>query len=364
MQKPKAAGLGMLLIVALRLGANTAYAQDGGGLLDRFAIHGYLTQAYGRSDRAPIYGLTKDGTWDYRVLALQLRYAATDDDHFVVQLRNRRVGTNIVSDEGVVLEWAYYQHNFGVLQVKVGRAPLPLGLYNEIRNVGTVIPFLRAPPILYIEGSEAFDGVLVSNRTRFGRWALESTAYGGGVRPRTQLVLPTGTFLFTSEVKNTYGGQLWLETPVQGLRVGASAFRGEHFPLGPDTSDIKMFQGSVDGSFDRLLLRAEYQRLLIPRAGVAGVDLNNYSYYVQGSIKVIGPWWIGAQIEQSHDNVGGDKYTFANDRAAGLNYKFSPERILKLEGHTMKGYNFDQFNPRPLPPGRAHYGLISLSVSF
>src|SRR5688572_26307306 len=74
-----------------------AQAQDGEG---KFTVHGYLTQAYAKSDNLPINGINKKATWDYRVLALQGRYTLSTHGNFTVQVQHRRSGTSLVSEDG------------------------------------------------------------------------------------------------------------------------------------------------------------------------------------------------------------------------------------------------------------------------
>lgn len=56
----------------------------------KLTVHGFLTQAYAKSDGGTVLGITEDGTSDYRSLALQLRYAMSENDTFVLQLSTAR----------------------------------------------------------------------------------------------------------------------------------------------------------------------------------------------------------------------------------------------------------------------------------
>jgi steroid 5-alpha reductase family enzyme len=80
----------------------------------RVSIHGYLTQGWGLSTGVRFYGLTDDASTDFRYAALQLRYAPTDNDQFVVQLNHRRLGRSHITDfeSDVSLNWAFYQRGF------------------------------------------------------------------------------------------------------------------------------------------------------------------------------------------------------------------------------------------------------------
>ena len=141
----------------------------GGQDTPRVSLHGYLTQGWGRSSGTAFYGMTDDASTDFRYAALQLRYAATPNDQFVVQANHRRLGRSPITDfeSDVNLNWAFYQRGFSNgTAVKIGRMPIPRGIYNELRSVGVVLPTYRPPVVFYDEGayySETIDGVIASH---------------------------------------------------------------------------------------------------------------------------------------------------------------------------------------------------------
>jgi hypothetical protein len=158
-------------------------------LADRFSVHGYLTQAWAASTGVKFYGITGRPSTDIRYAAVQARFAATPSDHFLVQLNHRRLGRSPITDfeSDVNLNWAFYQHTFDDgTSLKVGRMPIPRGIYNELRSVGVALPTYRPPVVLYDEGayfSETIDGVVASRTFAADRaWSVEAHAYFGGWR--------------------------------------------------------------------------------------------------------------------------------------------------------------------------------------
>ena len=136
-----------------------------GAELGGLAASVFLSQAYARSDDGVLFGIPHHGTTDYRDLALRLSYGLTTDDEVVVQLRNQRRGLDprpgLRSD--VDADWAFYEHRFGSgLDVRAGRTPVPVGIWNERREAGTRLPFFAAPAAVYQEGgavNETVDGL-------------------------------------------------------------------------------------------------------------------------------------------------------------------------------------------------------------
>lgn len=354
------------LVVPVALAAalcvpNAAHGQDTDSKL---SVHGYLTQAYAKSDGLTFAGIPKDGTWDYLVAALQMRYAITGNDHIVLQARTRRIGTSPLSDNSITLDWAYYAHTFGAFETKIGKVPGPRGLYNEIRSVGTVLPFFRAPTTFYREGPETIKGASVGVHIPMGSWRLESVAYAGNVDLVLPVFLPTGPILFTTSLAGNYGGDLWLHTPVPGLRVGASAIRLRLPTAVGDTVGNTSWAASVDGTFDHFFVRAEYTKLALKKVLPGGGNQTQTIAYGQGGLKFTDHVSLNLQWEFANYAEPGRSYHFTDDRAIGVNYAVSPNIVFKIEGHAIKGYNFDQFLLTTAPAPKAKYGIASLSVSF
>jgi len=350
-----------LLMLSSAFVPKHALAQD---LLDRVTLHGYLTQAYGVTDNLPVDGLDKGGTWDYRVASLQMRYAISDNGEFVVQVRNRRLGNSLLSDNGIDLSWAYYRHNFGSTSVKVGLDPLPLGIYNELRLVGTVLPFFRAPDVFYLPGVESISGVTVGNHLGHGTLSLESTLYLGSQITRNEIQTPSGPFILENHGDNIMGVQEWLNTPIPGLRLGGTylRFKAPTADL-TDTLPNNLVGGSLDGTFDRFFARGEYMRYRVIR-GIPTGDVVQVNYYGQAGVKLLEPLWLNAQAEVNQNNYGSVPFRGTDDKAVGVLYKANPEMVFKLEGHRATGYNFDKFMFPPMPQGKTYYGIASMSVSF
>jgi hypothetical protein len=351
----------LLVLGAAVITGGTAASASAQSEESRFTVHGYLNQAYARSDKQQIYGIPKTGIWDYRTIAVQGRYALTDDDNFVVQLRNRHIGASLSNDQDVALDWAYYQHDFGILKARVGKSPIPLGMYNEVRSVGTVLPFYRAPASFFLEGIETIEGVTLMHQRSFGDWSIETTVYGGAIRSRFQANAPppVGAYLYNAQSQNNIGAQLWINTPIKGVRFGGSALRFQ-LVLPTDTTNNKIYVASFDATFDRAFLRAEYE----PTYNIAGISETQNHYYVHGGVNVIGGLSLNGQVETATYHDFGIKYRQAFDRAVSVNYAVQPNVVFKIEGHKNTGYNFDTFRSPTDPPGESNYGIASLSVSF
>jgi len=338
----------------------------------RLTFHGYLSQAFGKSDGRQILGISEDGTTDYRTAALQMRYDWRDADAFVLQLAHERNGKSVTSQGAdVELDWAFYRHQFrDGTSVRVGRMPLPFGIYNEIRDVGTALPFYRPPNSFYGEGSyssETLDGIAV-NRTFFASspWSLNVEGYYGGWQFVQQDLETEAT------VDNAVGFQAWLGTPIEGLDIGVGAYQADARNLvlvGMDGAGQQRFEAtqqslhaSLRGDIGRFLLAAEYRTYDLTLA-------TSRTAYAQFGVRLsdrISTFVRGERGELSFAGAQTSSVELERDYAVSLNYAVRPDVVLKFEAHRYKGYGAEdvQLNIFNQQPERANYVLISLSTSF
>lgn len=349
-----------VLTLATVAAAAAAAAPAAEAQSDRLQVHGYLTQGYATSSDLPLFGIPTTGTAEYRTAALQFRYALTDKDGAVLQFRHRKLGQSaLTADAGTLdIDWAFYQRRFGNGSVKVGRVPVPGGLLNETRDVGTIMPLYRAPGNFYMEGIDAMDGASGAYEFYLGDWSVETTASFGEVNLAYPVPSPEGLSVMDVKLDRFTVGELWLRTPVEGVRVGASAGRWNGFEDGDPASRI--LRGSFEAIRPRYTFRSEYQN----------VDMGPQTmkmYYAHGSLR-FGSMALNAQADVSEMGadtpVGVFEYESGRDLALGLSWAQMPNLVYKIEGHRASGYNFDSFLDPTGPKGETNYFIGSVSVSF
>jgi len=355
-------------------------------------IHGYLTQAFGQSDQDTILGLPKNGTTDYRRAALLVRGRISENDHVVFQIAQRRLGEDRTSakEPDLKLDWAFYEHHFqSGLALRVGRMPNPIGIYSENRYVGTLLPFYRAPYNFYQEGtfvSETVDGVGLWHTLFSGsRVPVDLRVVAGGFDQ-----LETGGPTVTSaRTNNSIGGQLWVNTPLEGLRVGfgAQGYTLKNSPSGgvapgkTGDSPRRTYTASFDLTRDRFKLRSEFRELFVKAGPDQAKTLDpvgvQRGYYVYGGVGATEKLWIHAQYDTSYLDIPlrvtgrppslgrwDDYYT---DLTLGMSYAFRPDVVVKGEYHWTDNWiaqgnaNIFRFGAAPY---HTNYFLLSLSASF
>lgn len=345
-----------------------------------FSVHGYLTQAYGFSRGGMVTGLSSDGTADYGRAAILASYAVSPENRFVLQVGHRRLGDSptMQFEEGVKIDMAFYEHKFrDGTRVRFGRTVMPYGIYNEIRYAGNLQPFYRAPLSMYWEGtytSETVDGAMISRQVRTGKpWELTADLFGGSntfLEFGTIQTAPTAPPSYVGapiQAKNVLGTQLWLATPVEGLRLGLSGRR--HTDFGGIYSRVvgvpaKEWTASVDGNFEKWLTRAE-----MGERSTLGVVVA--SQYAQLGFRPIELFSVNAQSEFMDYRIpaglgapGARTVNFVRDNAASLNLFLNSTTVFKLEAHTTKGLNVEQVVNLFGAPMKGSYFISSFSVSF
>lgn len=364
--------LRLALGASLLLAASTARAQS---LEERLTLHASLNAGYGKSDSLPVLGIPREGTVDYRIMTLQFRYQMSERDAVVVQLLNRRLGTSplagVIND--VTTQLAFWQHRAGPATIKVGRNPLPRGLLNEVRYIGTVLPFFRVPFEISGDAFDAVDGVVVSSRRDLGRgFVVEGHGHFGGSENRSVRATASELTVRASRAHNMLGAQGYLDAP-GGVRLGLFANKYERRT--PQQSGFRNFvgySGQIDRSFG--VLRAEHFR----ESGESpGADLK--SGYVQAVARVHPRLHVAGEHIRQTQRVFFDDTRLNTDvpsvreTGAAVNLFGPPGTVFKLEHRWRKGYTYDAFVPpttlsgntvRVNPTQSTTYWIASVAVSF
>lgn len=330
---------------------------------DKLQIRGFLTQAYAEATDVATQGIPTDGTFDYRSLAVLFRYQVNDDMSMVVQLEHEENGIAAADEfrDEIELGWAYVEFDFGKSSLRVGRAPRPFGIYNEIRDVGPLLPFFRPPTAIYSDSGfslEGVDGAVLSHSfASDSAWNLDANLYVGEWSN-----LDTSNRQMTNEL---LGLRVWLNTPYQGLGFGAGYEDSDAKDGGSDLESVIL---SAEGAVGRVEAKAEYRSIDFEGGGFdAG--------YVYVGFELGGGFSLNLQHEQSELALtvpffGATKSDLLRDHAVGLNYAWTPATVLKLEHHWGEGFSLDEpppdfttrfFSNRPFD---TNYFILSFSVAY
>ena len=338
--------------------------------LEKFSLHGYLTQAFAKTSGPQIFGIPGNGTTDYRRAALLFRFTPSTKDSLVIQLAHRKLGLSPIAaiDPDVKVDWAFYERSLSdAVSVRVGRLPLPMGLQNETRYVGILLPFYRAAYNFYQEGSftsETIDGLGVTYAKSKSDWRIEMSAFAGGFT-MTELTLLTG--VARPRAEDAIGGQVWITPPVEGLKVGFGAHRFElrGTLLTADGQDVgSSFYPSIEYARSRVKLRSEFRRSKLRDAQVAVG-----AHYFYGGLSVTSRLWLHGQLDSSGlkvtvpPGVTLDLNPYHKDWAVGATFAIRPDVVMKGEYHWARTQLLELSAQAP-GARPVNYGILSMSVAF
>ncbi len=362
---------GALALLALAA-AGRAPAQSS----ERYSLQGFGGWAFGDTNNDNRFGYvaSDEGEWNNYYFALNVAARPMDK----LSIRAQAFWGEDLRGKRIELDYAFAQWEFSpALKFRVGKTPVPFGIYSEVYDVGTLRPFYLLPQ--FYEGPlglipKAYVGAgLTGVKTLGDRWELQYDAFGGEIGFE-EFTVDTISFDEAGQpvvnslpaqvvASNLVGGRALLAAPDKGLDFGGSVFYSPKVQQRID--DGPRVPYSVTDTATFVNLRAQYQKDRVGAraewfaALTRSADVK--SFYVEASYKLDRHWQLAAQYENSdivllpgdesvpeplrrHESVG-----------LALNYWVSPELVLKLNGYRVDGNMIAQ----PLGAGlRAAMGTI------
>jgi hypothetical protein len=354
-------------------------------------IHGIVSQGYLNSTDYNYLMPSEGGSFAFNEMMLNVSSSVSDNVRVGLQVMARNLGSD--GNEDVVLDWAYGDYRWrDELGVRIGKVKTPLGFYNQTRDVDMVRNSILLPQSVYSEVFRdvlnAFEGVSLYGSLAIGETSsVEYDAFVGTIDvdrtqfPVPQLIQPMlapyhGGYLptagWTAETKQTYGGAVRFNTPLEGFRVGGSIFVADLEGSGTFSSpyghfnpefkmDVKqMYILSAEYTTERWVLSAELNRSFVdfelngtlmptgmpePAPAAVLMDLATKDarggYYGQGTFQVNDWLQLGSYYSmyypEYHMRDGEGHDYFQQDIALTARFDIMDNWLIKLEGHAMSG---------------------------
>jgi hypothetical protein len=294
-----------------------------GELADRFDVHGYGFQQYLQTSNNRYLGADKRGSWDQNFLGLVV--AATIDSRSKVWAQ-----LETTTDEGTRFTWFFLDYQLNdALRAHVGRVKLPAGFYNEIIDLKSSQMSALLPSIYQGAADFVYDsyhGFGVDLEQDLGGGHVLWQAWAGNifdVNPSTE-----------TRDRRAFGGRVTATTPIDGLRLMATAYRTQVETLADASMSIE----------DHAILSAEFARddweLKSEYATHKFLGVSSSGYYVQGGYTVADKWtpflrYDHVTLDKRQSN---DPSFYQNTVAVGVGYKLGKNIGLKVENHFNSGY--------------------------
>lgn len=363
-------------------------------------IGGFFSQGYLKSEKNNYPFEAKDGTWDFREMAVNVSTTVGSNLRLGAQGFAQRLGN--YGEDQVKLDWALADYNFRQeIGVRVGRIKYPKGLYGEALDVDAIRPFIFLPGSLYNpvmrDFSASFDGAMVYGTLGAGKaGSVDYKIFYGDIAMNTrqgvaEFFNDTGLFaggVQSLKVDNVKGVSLDWSTPVQGLKLHASYSRfskgqgGGQFaamPVLPLLIQITLDYANVGLEYTRddWTFAAEWQdqsgdtHLQAIPALDRFTDYGSRGWYVSASRRLGEKWELGSYFSRSENQYPAagtpDEDKHMDDLAFSVRYNVSENVILKAEYHSIHG-RYNIFNtvrtPNPARAGSMSFWAVKTTFVF
>jgi hypothetical protein len=355
--------------------------------VSKINIHGYFSQGFLISSRNNFILDSKKGTFQFNELGINFTSQVTDRIHMGIQFAARDLGDT--GNDKVLIDWAFADYNWrDWLGLRVGKMKLPIGFYSKTRDIDMLRTFILLPQGVYFESfrdtSAAMKGIGVYGVVSPG--SLGNISYQASIGA-AEIDIDSSSIQFAESIGDIHiskcdvdriiSGCLIWETPLKGLRAGATLFdiklkcsgnitkdivvpvdfppysitaarKGDLFINDIPKYQIKIF--SIEYTWNNLVLAAEYLKLRqeMDIKIIAGFNtrarLNTESYYISGSYRFSNWYELGGYYSVCNKDLtpsltppGLPYWDFQKDICVSMRFDLNAHWTFKMEGHLTDG---------------------------
>jgi len=367
-----------------------------------FQIHGFLSQAYLRTDENNFFGQSKGGgSFDFRELGLNASWLPHSKLLAAAQCVSRWAGEGDNGRPRIdygFLDYKPVSNPVGAVGIRLGRILNPLGIYNETRDAAFTRPSILLPQSIYFDRVRdvalSSDGVQAYGEYRRNLGDISMQAGVGKPRvegEETELALLGADF--PGELRRD-ASYIWkigydkdgglIRAAVSGATVNIeydSGGSGDILSDGDITFSPLIY--SLQYGPERWSLTAEYARrsFKLRNLGFLDSDTTGESWYVQGTLKLTEELESivrrdvlftdrddrdGKDFERATNGAAPAHSRFAKDWTIGFRYDITPSVMLMGEFHSVDGTAWITRldNPDDLNKTERRWRLYSLLVCF
>ncbi len=354
-------------------------------------IHGFISQGFIMSNEYNyLTHNSEDGSFEYNEVGINFGKDMTDQLRLGIQLFSRDLGD--VANNKVTIDWAYGDYRLkDWLGFRAGRIKLPLGLYNETRDVDLLRTSIVMPQSVYSDLLR--DTVIAANGfalygslDMFAGGSLDYQAIAGqmnidndsGFKKNFDSRFPF-TLTGESDTDNAYVGNLRWNTPLEGFLLGVSGMKVKAenpTSFGPQETDTTLVTLSTEYTWEDLVIAAEYQTFEVK---VYMPAINNRSeattegYYISASYRFNELFTLGTHYSvyypNKDDKDGNLRVTksdaWEKDLALSLRFDINEYTVFKIEGHSVDGTANVNSTDNPIrTEDEFYYGVAKINFSF
>jgi hypothetical protein len=381
--------LSLVLLVALNVGPLKAYELNLGTNLPPVDFHGFASQGFLYSSDYNYLGESKQGSFKFTEAGLNASFNPLPRTRIAAQAFTYDVGE--AGNYDVILDYAQVEYTFNdYFGVRAGRIRRPQGIYNDIQDVDVARTFVLLPQGIYdarwrdfyvsLDGGEFFGTIPLQQAG-----SVSYEIYGGMVNPsldggaalQIRDSLPASGHLDSINSAEEFGGQLWWNTPVDGLRFGVaggivpvfnfnSTIQIPGGSIRPDNRTEAVFQQySAEYLWNAWTFQTEaYFRDYLPET--ATPDTHIFTWY--GSAAYRFNKWLEAGTYYTEyygdTHQSDDSLFYQKDAALALRVDATEWWTFKIEGHYIRGTGLlEDTADNPVQSGNGWW-LLDLKTTF
>jgi len=367
------------------------------GNLPAVTFHGFASQGFLATTKYDyLGGDTQDGSFQFSELGLNASVSPLPHTRIAAQAFAFDIGN--VGQYDPMLDYGLVDYNFcDQLGVRGGRIRRPEGIYNQVVDLDLARTFVLLPQGVYDARFRDFyasmdGGAFYGNFNLRDAGSLSYEAYAGFINPASnggvardlEGVMPPAPYAALHSVHGCllYGTQLWYNTPLQGLRVGASASESLGLaydyavnpPYGPGQLHSEV--DSVSGHFSveyvvkswtfqsELVLRENNQHDYYRGAVVGRELMKPWAWYVSGAYRFNRWLELGAYYTEDHETASLPSDKYQRDLAMAFRFDPKPWWQLKIEGHSLRGTGLLNDNHANPTRNEDAWFMLALKTTF
>lgn len=371
-------------------------------LAEGVQLHGFATQTAMTTSANSFCGDSEDRvSFACTEIGLNASWLATPRLQVAGQALYRRAGEGhegeLRLDYGL-LDYAFVSEMSTVAGIRLGRFKLPLGFYNETRDVAFTRPSILLPQSIYFDRTRNLalsgDGINLYGeyRSEWGDFFLE---VGGGWPQAgdrdTELAVLGRNWAGSIDPQPSIIGRLLFERDGGRLRLGVSSALVDmdynpslEFPQDLDSGSVRFTPliFSAQYNAERWSLTGEYALRRLDYDGFGPIipdqSFTGESYYLQAAYRFRPDWEVflryDALFTDRSDRDGKDFESrttvpgynrFAKDWTAGIRWDVSRSLMVRAEFHVVDGTAWLPLQDNPDPFANDQYwNLFALLASF
>jgi len=382
-------------ILAMAVLAAIASPHRAHGQANSFSWGGFLSNGYLKSSHYNYLVASEEGSFDFAEAGINAVWSPIERTTLNGQLFAFELGP--YGNFEPLIDYLFVDHTFNnSLALRAGRIKRPAGVYSEIQDIDVARSTILLPIGIYDQRYRdvfsSFDGLsLYGNAPFLAKSSFSFNAFGGlvelepdgGLGGFIHSRLSRGvdnTVIELVESEYVFGHQTWWNSPVPGLRLGASFSYYNEVAIETE-SDLPAYHPQLPGASYEYDLLVDYlvymysiewymgdwtlvgelyktvtkidETQIIASAIVTTGSGNDYSdaWYASISRRLFDKFQAGITYTEFYINSNrrGRNDLFVHDLQFSLRYDATDFWSLKAEYHDLSGANrlFNQFNQNP-----------------